>query len=87
MKYIKLFEAFQSIILSKTLGYIDKESKSKFLDHVKKVCSDCPFQKDCLDWGVKHESFGIWGGATEYERSLIRKKLNIKFKSLEKYFA
>ena len=43
MKYIKLFEAFQSNILSKTLGYIDKESKSKFLDHVKKVCSEVDF--------------------------------------------
>jgi hypothetical protein len=54
---------------------------------VKKVCGNCPFQKDCLDWGVKHESFGIWGGATEYERSMIRKKTGTKFKSLEKYLA
>jgi hypothetical protein len=43
MKYIKLFEAFQSIILSKTLGYLDKESKSKFLDHVKKICGEVDF--------------------------------------------
>jgi hypothetical protein len=54
---------------------------------VKKVCGSCPFQKDCLDWGIKHEAFGIWGGATEYERSMIRKKLGIKFKSLENHFA
>jgi hypothetical protein len=54
---------------------------------VKKVCGNCPFQKDCLDWGVKHEAFGIWGGATEYERNMIRKKTGIKFKSLENHFA
>ena len=54
---------------------------------VKKVCDSCPFQKDCLDWGLKHESFGIWGGATEYERSMMRKRLGIKFKSLEGKFA
>lgn len=43
MKYIKLFEAFQSTILSKTLGYLDKWSRPKFLEHVKKVCEEVDF--------------------------------------------
>ena len=43
MKYIKLFEAFQSTILSKTLGYLDKWSKPVFLEHVKKVCKEVDF--------------------------------------------
>jgi len=47
LKYIKLFEAFDSIKLSKTLGFINKDSRTKFSDDVKKVCtkSDFPLSK------------------------------------------
>lgn len=47
MRYLRLYEAFQSTILSKTLGYLDKWSRPKFLEHIKKVCEevDFPFSK------------------------------------------
>jgi hypothetical protein len=47
LKYIKLFEAFDSIKLSKTLGFINKDSRKKFSDDVKKICSrsDFPLSK------------------------------------------
>jgi hypothetical protein len=43
MKYLKLFEAFESKILSKTLKYLSKSSKENFLDHVKKICDELDF--------------------------------------------
>lgn len=46
LKYIKLYEAFESEKLSKTLGYV-KSGKSSFLDNVKRILSsiDFPYSK------------------------------------------
>lgn len=38
MKHIKLFEAFESAKINKTLSFLNKEGKSKFLDLIKKIC-------------------------------------------------
>ena len=48
MKHIKLFEAFESNILSKTLGYLDKESKNLFMDRISKFCTKIDFPKSKL---------------------------------------
>lgn len=48
MKHIKLFEAFESKILGKTLGFIqNKSDKDNFLRVLKKICQniDFPFSK------------------------------------------
>lgn len=43
MKYLKLFEAFESNILSKTLKYLSKSSKDSFLEEVKQICDEMDF--------------------------------------------
>lgn len=43
----------------------------------KQICATCKIKTDCLSYGLYHEMFGIWGGATERERHKIRKQLNI----------
>ena len=44
MKYIKLFEAFESSKLSKTLKFIkDEESKLEFIQSIRKVCDNIEF--------------------------------------------
>lgn len=43
----------------------------------KAICDTCPIKIDCLSYGLYHEMFGIWGGATERERHKLRKQLNI----------
>ena len=48
MKYIKLFEAFESNILSKTLGYLSKDSKKDFMDRISKFCTKIDFPKSKL---------------------------------------
>lgn len=47
MKYLKLFESFESLKLSRILNFLNKSSKSKFLDDVKIVCDylDYPLSK------------------------------------------
>ena len=43
LKYIKLFEAFESIKLSKTLGFIDSESKREFLNSLSNLANSIDF--------------------------------------------
>lgn len=47
LKYLKLFEAFESEKLSKTLGYIDTKSRNEVISKLKGVCNslDFPFSK------------------------------------------
>jgi WhiB family redox-sensing transcriptional regulator len=45
---------------------------------VKKICNTCPIKQQCLDWGLKYERHGIWGGATAGERQRMRIALKIK---------
>lgn len=52
MKYIKLFEAFESNILSKTLSYLSDKSKDNFLKSIRSYCSkiDFPLSKISDDY-------------------------------------
>ena len=43
MKHLKLFEAFNSNILSKTLRYLTKDSRNSFLNEVKRICGELDF--------------------------------------------
>lgn len=43
LKYLKLFEAFESVKLTKTLGYIDNKSKERFIDYLKRLCKKYDF--------------------------------------------
>jgi hypothetical protein len=54
MKYLKLFEAFESQKLTKTLGYIDKESRKKFINNLKRVCNGIDFPISKLDDELFH---------------------------------
>ena len=43
LKYLRLFEAFESIKLSKTLKFVNKESKNEFLSILKKIANSIDF--------------------------------------------
>ena len=43
LKHIQIFEAFESRILSKTLGYINTSDKSNFMDRIKRLCKTIDF--------------------------------------------
>jgi hypothetical protein len=38
------------------------------------ICKSCPVQIQCAEYGIKHESEGIWGGLTSTTRAKIRSK-------------
>lgn len=39
----------------------------------KRICAGCPVRQECLDYALEHEEpFGVWGGLTEAERSVLR---------------
>lgn len=40
----------------------------------KRICAGCPVQTNCLEWAVKHEESGIWGGTTERERERLTRR-------------
>jgi hypothetical protein len=48
----------------------------------KMICSGCRVRRECLDWGVRHESHGLWGGKTPRERLKIRNQMNITLESI-----
>ena len=43
--------------------YFDKyESDHKVAKEIDRLCLSCPVIKECFDYGIKTESFGVWGG-------------------------
>ncbi len=44
-------------------------------DHAKRVCDQCTVQQACLDYALDtNQDSGIWGGLTEEERRVIRRR-------------
>lgn len=37
------------------------------------LCSRCPALEACMEWGLAHENYGIWGGLTPIQRTFYRK--------------
>ena len=45
------------------------------IDHAKAVCGECPSAQGCLDFALEtNQDSGIWGGLTEEERRVIRRR-------------
>lgn len=45
------------------------------IDHAKRTCGECTVARDCLDFALDtNQDSGIWGGLTEEERRVIRRK-------------
>lgn len=48
----------------------------------KKLCAGCTVKTACLEWALKHEAFGVWGGTTAIERKKLRRKLKIQYEEI-----
>ena len=35
------------------------------------MCGVCPVQKECLDFAIRNNEYGVWGGKTEKEREAL----------------
>jgi hypothetical protein len=46
-------------------------------EEAKSICFKCDKQEPCLEYALRHEPLGIWGGKTEAERAYIRSERRI----------
>ena len=58
----------------------EKASDSGDIALAKSICGGCLHRTECAEWGIKNESFGIWGGLSQNARTRIRRKKNINIK-------
>jgi hypothetical protein len=40
-----------------------------------RMCTECPVMEACLEWGLAHERYGVWGGTTPPMRAKIRQRI------------
>lgn len=38
----------------------------------KRICGTCPVREQCLDYGIRHDEWGIWGGLSQRARRRLR---------------
>jgi WhiB family redox-sensing transcriptional regulator len=46
------------------------------------ICSGCGVRNECLEWAIRHEDHGMWGGTTPVERRMIRRKRKIHIQEI-----
>jgi len=61
----------EAICVGAEPGIFDGDSLTDVLE-AKKICSACPIQAMCLDWGTQTQDAGVWGGKTSEERKTLR---------------
>lgn len=44
----------------------------------KEFCQDCKIITECLDYAVRNDVSGVWGGTTTRERMMMRRTMGIK---------
>ena len=49
----------------------------------KTICRQCPFMKDCYQYALRNELYGVWGGATEKEREEARRFYGIALRRFD----
>ena len=59
------------------------------LKMIRKVCFNCPIQKECLTTAIEKGEEGIWGGLSQWERNeLVKGTRDVRFlQSLRKDLA
>lgn len=46
------------------------QATARRIEKAKKICSECPVQRQCREYGRDNAEIGVWGGETEEERYL-----------------
>jgi hypothetical protein len=50
--------------------FFDESSAS--ISQAKSLCQGCPVIKQCAEWALRYEEFGVFGGLSAKERKMIR---------------
>jgi len=43
----------------------------------REICAGCEVRQECLDYAVKYEPFGFWGGMSEKDRKIYRREIKV----------
>ena len=58
------------------LFYVIEEERSALqligADTLRRICGSCPILEDCLDYGMRNENYGMWGGLMTKERNALK---------------
>ena len=49
----------------------------KDVETAKQMCSECEVIEGCLDYSLRYEPLGVWGGKSETEREILRRQRKI----------
>ena len=60
------------------------EDNQDIADGIDNLCAKCPFQRQCLAYGVSNQEWGVWGGVY-LEMGKISKEFN-KHKNNDSWF-
>ena len=72
----KLFDRGACKGIDTNLFYPDKDLFSREEERIfHKMCVECPVMEACLEWGLAHERYGVWGGTTPAQRKAVRKRI------------
>ena len=52
--------------------YLFYSSNLNLVDKAREICQNCPVQIECLQYGIEHDEYGVWGGKTEGERRFLK---------------
>ena len=58
-----------------------KDPRKHATEAIKRMCYGCWFQAECLEWGMRHEADGYWGGLSPKHRANLRRELGIILES------
>jgi len=47
------------------------QREQRTINIAKRICGECPVREDCLEWAVRNEQYGIWGGVGPRQREYI----------------
>jgi len=59
-------------VFSRSPSKRERTAVNKRIAIAKSFCSTCEHSVQCLEYSLRHEPLGIWGGMTELERAKLR---------------
>lgn len=51
------------------------------INQIKRTCRSCVMQAQCLEWGLRHEPHGFWGGLSPKQRQNLRRDMGLRLVS------
>ena len=60
----------------------EKGNGSDTYTYARVICASCSVQAQCLEWAIKHEDHGMWGGTSPTDRRKIRRQRKIQLQEV-----